>query len=90
MSAGLRRAARLRAADLTPELGAVAAIGAAAAGIMAHCNAIILTRWRDRRRPGDWRMVAVDVDGCDLAQASGWCAFLGRRRSAMQMGCAAN
>jgi putative heme iron utilization protein len=65
---GFARAARLRAADLAPEPAAVAAIEAAAAGIMAHCNAdhpdamVAIAG-----APGDWRMVAVDVDGCDLA-----------------------
>jgi putative heme iron utilization protein len=65
---GFGRAARLRAADLAPDVGGVAAIGSAAAGIMSHCNAdhpdalaVIAGA------PGAWRMVAVDVDGCDLA-----------------------
>jgi putative heme iron utilization protein len=65
---GFARATRLRAADLAPDASAVAAIAAAEAGIMAHCNtdhpdalAVIAGR------PGAWRMVAVDVDGCDLA-----------------------
>ena len=65
---GFARAARLRAADLTPDAGAVAAIASAEAGIMSHCNS-------DHPEalaaiagvPGAWRMVAVDVDGCDLA-----------------------
>jgi heme iron utilization protein len=65
---GFARAARLRAADLAPEVGGVAAIGSAAAGIMSHCNAdhpdalAVIAGV-----PGAWRMVAVDVDGCDLA-----------------------
>jgi heme iron utilization protein len=65
---GFARAARLRATDLAPDVGGVAAIGSAAAGIMSHCNAdhpdalaVIAGA------PGAWRMVAVDVDGCDLA-----------------------
>jgi hypothetical protein len=65
---GFARAARLRAADLAPDQAAVAAIEAAAAGIMSHCNkdhpdalAVIAGA------PGAWRMVGVDVDGCDLA-----------------------
>ena len=66
---GFGRAARLRAADLAPEPAAVAAIEAAEAGIIAHCNADHPGRaGRHRRVAGDWRMVAVDVDGCDLAQ----------------------
>jgi putative heme iron utilization protein len=65
---GFARAARLRAADLAPEPAAVAAIETAAAGIIAHCN----TDHPDALaaiagEPGDWRMAAVDVDGCDLA-----------------------
>jgi len=66
---GFARAHRLGAAALTPDADAVAAIAAAEAGILAHCN-------RDHAaalagiagRDGDWRMVTVDVDGFDLAQ----------------------
>jgi putative heme iron utilization protein len=65
---GFARAARLRAADLALEAASVAAISAAEAGIMSHCNtdhpdalAVIAGS------AGAWRMVAVDVDGCDLA-----------------------
>jgi hypothetical protein len=66
---GFARAARLRLADLTPDAAAVAAIAAAEAGIIAHCN----TDHPDAMakiagRPGAWRIVAVDVDGCDLGQ----------------------
>jgi hypothetical protein len=65
---GFARAARLRLADLTPEPGAVAAIAAAEAGIIAHCNQDHPDAMaRVAGAPGDWRMVAVDVDGCDLA-----------------------
>jgi putative heme iron utilization protein len=66
---GFARAARLRQADLTPRADAVAAIAAAAVGIMGHCNddhPDALARIAGAQ--GDWRMVAVDVDGCDLAQ----------------------
>ena len=65
---GFARAVRLRAADLTPDADAVAAIAAAEGGIIAHCNqdhpdalAVIAGT------PGAWRMVTADVDGCDLA-----------------------
>jgi heme iron utilization protein len=65
---GFARAARLRATDLALEAASVAAIAAAEAGIMSHCNAdhpdalaVIAGS------PGTRRMVAVDVDGCDLA-----------------------
>jgi heme iron utilization protein len=66
---GFARAARLRAADLAPEPFSVAALEAAATGIIAHCNddhpdALAAIA----ESSGDWRMVTVDVDGCDLAQ----------------------
>jgi heme iron utilization protein len=65
---GFARAARLRAADLTPDPAGVAAIAAAAAGIMAHCNTDHPDAMaRIAGAAGDWRMVAVDVDGCDVA-----------------------
>jgi putative heme iron utilization protein len=66
---GFARAARLRAADLTPDPAAVAAIAAAEADIIAHCNADHPDAMAAiARAAGAWRMVAVDVDGCDLAQ----------------------
>jgi putative heme iron utilization protein len=66
---GFGRAARLRATDLAPDAAAVAAVEAAASGIIAHCN----TDHPDALQAiaggeGEWLMVAVDVDGCDLAQ----------------------
>lgn len=66
---GFAQAARLKAADLAPNAGAVAAIIQAEASIRDHCN----TDHPDALRriaggQGDWHMVAVDVDGCDLAQ----------------------
>jgi heme iron utilization protein len=65
---GFARAARLRAADLAPEPAAVAAIEAAQAGIMAHCNADHPDALAAiARELGEWQMVTVDVDGCDLA-----------------------
>jgi putative heme iron utilization protein len=65
---GFARARRLGQAALTPDAAAVAAVGAAEAGILAHCNqdhadALALIAGS----AGDWRMVAVDVDGFDLA-----------------------
>ena len=67
---GFGRAARLRATDLTPNPDAVAALAAAASGILAHCNADHPDALAAiAGSPGDWRMVTVDVDGCDLAQA---------------------
>jgi len=65
---GFARAARLRLADLAPDAAAVAAITAAAADIMAHCNTDHPDALaRIAGSAADWRMVAVDVDGCDLA-----------------------
>ena len=67
---GFARAARLRAADLAPEPAAVAAIDAADVR-RSWRIATPITRTRLAAiagEPGDWRMVAVDVDGCDLAQ----------------------
>jgi heme iron utilization protein len=65
---GFARAARLGAADLALEEAAVAAIAEAEARIISHCN----TDHPDALAaiagsPGAWRMVAADVDGCDLA-----------------------
>jgi putative heme iron utilization protein len=66
---GFGKAARLRVADLAPEPAAVAAIEAAAAGIIAHCNADDAGALAAiAGTSGEWRMVAVDIDGCDLAQ----------------------
>jgi putative heme iron utilization protein len=65
---GFARATRLRAADLVPDAASVAAIEAAADGIIAHCNADHPDALAAiAGPPGAWRMVAVDVDGCDLA-----------------------
>jgi hypothetical protein len=66
---GFGRAARLRVADLAPDPRAVAAIEADQAGIIADCNTHQPdTLGRIAGQPGAWQMVAVDVDGCDLAQ----------------------
>ncbi len=66
--AGFARANRLRSADLTPDPTAVAAIEASADGIMTHCNQDHPDAMAALAgAPGAWRMVAVDVDGCDLA-----------------------
>jgi putative heme iron utilization protein len=66
---GFARAMRLRQSDLAPEPASVAALGTAEPTIVAHCNqdhpdALA----RIAGAGGDWRMVAADVDGCDLAQ----------------------
>lgn len=65
---GFGRAYRLRGSDVTPDPEAMAAVLAAEREVLEHCN-------RDHApalaaiagSPGDWQMVAVDVDGFDLA-----------------------
>ena len=65
---GFGRAARLRVADLAPDPAAVAAIAAAEAGIISHCNADHPDALAALAGSAEeWRMVAVDADGCDLA-----------------------
>ena len=69
---GFARANRLKQADLTPDPQAVAALAAAEADILAHCNAdhaqAMTTLAHSAGGTGQgWRMVAADVDGCDLA-----------------------
>ena len=67
---GFARAVRLRAVDLAPDVGGVAAIATAETGIMSHCNSDHPDALAAIAGvPGAWRMVAVDVDGCDLADA---------------------
>jgi heme iron utilization protein len=74
---GFGRARRLREAQLAPAPGAAAALEAAEMRIIAHCNedhadalsAIAGSHGgtTPEMAPREWRMVAVDVDGCDLA-----------------------
>ncbi len=69
---GFARATRLRQVDLTPDPAAVAALAAAEPDIVGHCNTdhagAMATLARGAGGDGDgWRMVACDVDGCDLA-----------------------
>jgi len=65
---GFARATRLRQADLAPDPDAVARIAAAEADIVAHCNADHAGAMAELAgATGDWRIVAADVDGCDLA-----------------------
>lgn len=69
---GFARAARLRAVDLAPDASAVATLSDAEPDILAHCNADhadamdLLAKAAGGVGAG-WRMVAADVDGCDLA-----------------------
>jgi putative heme iron utilization protein len=70
---GFARATRLRQADLTPDADAVAALAAAEADIVAHCNTdhaeAMTTLAHAAGGAGDgFRMVAADVDGCFLAR----------------------
>jgi putative heme iron utilization protein len=73
MVGGFARATRLRVAQLLPDAAAVAAIAEAEADIIAHVNSdhadaveAIATGLLGGA-PGAWRLVAVDVDGLDLA-----------------------
>ena len=66
---GFARAFRLRETDLALDADAVARLLEAEADICQHCNhdhpdALALIAGS----PGAWRMIAADVDGCDLAE----------------------
>ncbi|MGI4945136.1 MAG: DUF2470 domain-containing protein [Janthinobacterium lividum] len=68
---GFARAYRLRQEVLRPDPGPVAAIVAAEAGIIGHCNAdhaeaLARIATRHGAAAGAWVMVAADVDGFDL------------------------
>jgi putative heme iron utilization protein len=66
---GFGNAARLRAAALAPDAEAVARLAAAEAEVIARWNAEHAGALAAiARAPGAWRMVALDVDGFDLAQ----------------------
>jgi hypothetical protein len=73
---GFARAERIKAAELAPDPGAVAAVAAAEAGIIQHVNddhsdAVAATaQGLLGGEPGAWRLVAVDVDGCDLSNGN--------------------
>lgn len=69
---GFARANRLRAADLIPGAVAAAAIEAAEASILSHCNtdhadAMAAIGAAASGRAGAWRMATVDTEGFDLA-----------------------
>jgi len=65
---GFGRAARLGSTILLPDPRAVATIDAEASDIIARYNADHAAALAViAGRPGNWQMVAVDVDGCDLA-----------------------
>jgi putative heme iron utilization protein len=68
---GFARATRLAVAELLPASEAVAAVEAAEPGIIAHCNQDHADAMAALGGGGiPWRMVAVDVDGFDLAPAA--------------------
>lgn len=69
---GFARATRLKAAELLPDAGSAAVLAAAEPEIIGHCNtdhadAMAAIGAASSGTPGAWRMVAADVDGCDLA-----------------------
>jgi putative heme iron utilization protein len=73
---GFARAERIRAAELAPDAAAMTAVAEAEAEIIQHVNtdhadavAAIAQGLLDAG-PGDWRLVAVDVDGCDLSEGN--------------------
>lgn len=72
--AGFAATARIPPTELLPDPDYVAAVAAAEADIVAHCNAdhadamSAIAKAAGGRGEG-WRLVAVDVDGCDLALA---------------------
>lgn len=78
MVGGFAQAQRLQGADLAPDPAAVAAVMAAEARVLGHVNAdhidalaYVAAQLRPDvtgMDPNGWRMVSVDVDGCDIAQ----------------------
>lgn len=73
---GFARAERIKASELAPDPAAVAAILAAEADIIAHVNAehadavAAIAQGLLGGAAGNWRLVAVDVDGCDLSDCN--------------------
>ncbi|MGH7155338.1 MAG: HugZ family protein [Acetobacteraceae bacterium] len=64
---GFGRAARFTGVQFSPDPGAVAAVAGAEAAIGDEWNrGESDVRARMVGQTGDWRLVAVDVDGCDL------------------------
>ena len=70
---GFASATRLRQADLAWDPDAVAAVAGAEHGVLSHCNddhaeaLDLIAAAHGAEGPG-WRMVACDVDGCDLSR----------------------
>lgn len=73
---GFARAERIKAGELAPDPAAVAAILAAEADIIEHMNTdhadavAAIAQGLLGGAPGAWRLVAVDVDGCDLSDGN--------------------
>ncbi len=73
---GFARAERIRAAELAPDPAAVEAILEAEASIVEHVNAdhadavAAIAEGLLGAGPGDWRLVSVDVDGCDISEGN--------------------
>jgi putative heme iron utilization protein len=70
---GFASATRLRQADLAWDPDAVAAVAASEPSVLTHCNddhadALDLIAAAHGANGAGWRMVACDVDGCDLAR----------------------
>ncbi len=73
MVGGFARAEKLRMAAFLPDPASVAAVAEAEAAILGHCNqdhaaALDAIAAADGAAGAGWRMVAVDVDGFDLAR----------------------
>ncbi len=69
---GFARARRLRQAELLPDSESVSAIAASSRSILEHCNAdhadaLVSLAQASGGMGNVWKMVAVDVDGADLA-----------------------
>ncbi len=70
---GFASATRLRQADLAWDPAVVEAVAASEPGVLTHCNddhadaLDLIAAAHGADGPG-WRMVACDVDGCDLAR----------------------
>jgi heme iron utilization protein len=65
---GFASAHRLKASDLLADPAAVAAVMEAEPGILEHMNTDHPNAIAHMAGGPGWRMVAVDVDGCDLAR----------------------
>ena len=65
---GFASAHRMRQAELEADPAAVAAVAEAEAGILEHMNSDHASAVAHMAGGEGWRMVAVDVDGCDLAR----------------------